>query len=107
MLADTIQKSVLEWLQLTPELLSGLSGRPVARAEPLATPPPAPQQAASHSRDVAPINLHSVLPGSTGMSFHQPAAAGRGYASMEDGGSQRAALTEMTGYLTTRLVPSP
>ena len=108
MFAEAIQKSILEWLQLTPELLSGL-GRPVVRTQPRVAAVAAPKLDVTTTSDVAPISLQSVLPTPTGMSFHHlpdDGSSQRTYVPMENGG-QRAALAEMTGYLTTRLAPSP
>ncbi len=125
MLGEIIQKSMLEWLQLSPELLSGLGRRAVAPKSP-AVAASVPQPVAGSS-DIAPITFATVQPSTSPIGFFTPPATrGTGlpepwqrsmadayspdegpYSPLEAGGSQRAALAEMTGYLTTRLAPAP
>ena len=125
MIGEMIQKSMLEWLQLTPELLSG-RGKRAAAAESTGLEHPAELPAAESSA-VAPITLAVVQPSTTPMGFFTPTPTNAAvlpqpwqrsmadayspddgcYSSLQSGGSQRAALNEMTGYLTTRLAPAP
>ena len=106
MLAETKKKSALEWLQLTPELLSGLPARALARCATPATLPTGPA-VLEQTSCVASINPATVSASPTGLSFYPYPATGRAYASLETGGTQQAARAEMTGYLATRLLPNP
>jgi hypothetical protein len=125
MLGEMIQKSMLEWLQLTPDLLSGI-GKRAAAAKALPAPVSIPQPDVQ-PWDVAPITLAAVEPSTTRMGFFTPPSTNAAhlpepwqrsmseaycpevgaYSSLEAGGSQCAALAEITGYLTTRLAPAP
>ena len=122
---DTMHRSMEDWLQLTPELLSGLPARALAGANRA----PAPRSAPGGGEAVASISAGKVL-AATAMRFEdvgcaqrpgcvEGAGAGRLLAYPEDifpvalgtynpierGGNQRAALAEMTSYLQTRLAP--
>ena len=127
MLGEIIQKSILDWLQLTPELLSGRGKRALAARSTAVEPPAVDAAGGTEPSDIAAITLDSVQPSTSPMGFFTPQSITADplpepwqrsmadaycpddghYASLESGGSQRAALAEMTGYLATRLAPAP
>lgn len=130
MLANPTRPSMLDWLQLSPELLSARSAPPVRLAPPLV--------ADVTTADHAPISMAHVMSESDCMMVYVPVAqevtacaprqeasmlrtpgglpqpvvigfvaqpVSQAYDTLEQGGSQRAAMAEMAGYLATGLKP--